>query len=310
MTQNRTLFGMGLMLAFCVLAPLLDACAKLATETIPVGQITTARFVVQAALMIPIAMMMRLDWRVSRRTLSLLLLRAVLLIVSTYFFVAATSVMPIADALAIVFVEPFILLLLGHLIFGNPVGPRRIAASVVGFMGALLVIQPSIANYGLVALLPLGTALLFALYMLVTQAVAVSLHPVMQQLHTSLIGAAICVPALILADGSGLPALDPVMPQGAAWIWLFGVGFWAAASHMCMTVALRYAPASTVAPLHYLEIVMAVFLGYVIFGDFPNTLTWAGIGVIVSSGLYVIHRERISAGQARAGLPPKRAAAE
>ena len=310
MTQNRTLFGMGLMLAFCVLAPLLDACAKLATGTIPVGQITTARFVVQAALMIPIAVLMRLDWRVSRRTLALLLLRAVLLIVSTYFFVAATSVMPIADALAIVFVEPFILLLLGHLIFGNPVGPRRIAASVVGFMGALLVIQPSIANYGLVALLPLGTALLFALYMLVTQAVAVSLHPVMQQLHTSLIGAAICVPALILADGSGLPALDPVMPQGAAWIWLFGVGFWAAASHMCMTVALRYAPASTVAPLHYLEIVMAVFLGYVIFGDFPNTLTWAGIGVIVSSGLYVIHRERISAGQARAGLPPKRAAAE
>ena len=298
------------MLAFCVLAPLLDACAKLATGTIPVGQITTARFVVQAALMIPIAVLMRLDWRVSRRTLALLLLRAVLLIVSTYFFVAATSVMPIADALAIVFVEPFILLLLGHLIFGNPVGPRRIAASVVGFMGALLVIQPSIANYGLVALLPLGTALLFALYMLVTQAVAVSLHPVMQQLHTSLIGAAICVPALILADGSGLPALDPVMPQGAAWIWLFGVGFWAAASHMCMTVALRYAPASTVAPLHYLEIVMAVFLGYVIFGDFPNTLTWAGIGVIVSSGLYVIHRERISAGQARAGLPPKRAAAE
>lgn len=310
MTQNRTLFGMGLMLAFCVLAPLLDACAKLATGTIPVGQITTARFVVQAALMIPIAVLMRLDWRVSRRTLALLLLRAVLLIVSTYFFVAATSVMPIADALAIVFVEPFILLLLGHLIFGNPVGPRRIAASVVGFMGALLVIQPSIANYGLVALLPLGTALLFALYMLVTQAVAVSLHPVMQQLHTSLIGAAFCMPALILADGSGLPALDPVMPQGAAWIWLFGVGFWAAASHMCMTVALRYAPASTVAPLHYLEIVMAVFLGYVIFGDFPNTLTWAGIGVIVSSGLYVIHRERISAGQARAGLPPKRAAAE
>ncbi len=298
------------MLAFCVLAPLLDACAKLATGTIPVGQITTARFVVQAALMIPIAVLMRLDWRVSRRTLALLLLRAVLLIVSTYFFVAATSVMPIADALAIVFVEPFILLLLGHLIFGNPVGPRRIAASVVGFMGALLVIQPSIANYGLVALLPLGTALLFALYMLVTQAVAVSLHPVMQQLHTSLIGAAFCMPALILADGSGLPALDPVMPQGAAWIWLFGVGFWAAASHMCMTVALRYAPASTVAPLHYLEIVMAVFLGYVIFGDFPNTLTWAGIGVIVSSGLYVIHRERISAGQARAGLPPKRAAAE
>ena len=296
---------MGLMLAFCVLAPLLDACAKLATATIPVGQITTARFVVQAALMIPVALWLRLDWRLSARMLGLLGLRAVLLIASTFCFVAATAVMPIADALAIVFIEPFILLLLGHLIFGNPVGPRQIAAAVVGFMGALLVIQPSIANYGLVALLPMATALLFALYMLITQAIAAHQHPVMQQVHTSWIGAVLCVPLLILADGTGAASMDPVMPQGLAWIWLFGVGFWAAASHMCMTVALRYAPASTMAPLHYLEIVTAVFLGYAVFGDFPNALTWAGIAVIVASGLYVIHRERITAAQS---LPESRAA--
>ncbi len=301
---------MGLMLAFCVLAPLLDTCAKLATATIPVGQITTARFVVQAALMIPIALGMRLDWRLPRQMLGLLSLRAVLLITSTFCFVAATAVMPIADALAIVFVEPFILLLLGHLIFGNPVGPRRIAAAVVGFMGALLVIQPSIANYGLVAVLPLATALLFALYMLITQAIAATLHPVMQQLHTSWIGAVMCLPLLLLADGTGWQTMDPIMPQGLAWAWLFGVGFWAAASHMCMTVALRYAPASTVAPLHYLEIVTAVFLGYVVFGDFPNVLTWTGIAVIVGSGLYVIHRERITAAQARQEPPPTRAAAQ
>lgn len=294
MTRQSNFPGIALMLAFCVLAPLLDTCAKLATASIPVGQITTARFVVQAALMAPVAWAMGLRWRVSSRALGLLTLRAALLIASTFSFVAATAVMPIADGLAIVFVEPFILLLLGHLIFGNPVGPRRIAASVVGFAGALLVIQPSIANYGMVALLPLGTAISFALYMLITQAMAASLHPVIQQLHTSLIGTAICVPVLWLADGSGLVSLDPVTPQGLAWLWLLGVGFWAAASHMCMTVALHYAPASTLAPLHYLEIVTAVVLGLLIFGDFPNTLTWAGIAVIVASGLYVIHRERLA----------------
>ena len=301
---------MGLVLVFCVLAPLLDTCAKLATATIPVGQITTARFVVQAALMVPVAVWLRLNWWLPAPMLGLLTVRAALLIASTFCFVAATVVMPIADALAIVFIEPFILLLLGHLIFGNPVGPRRIAACGVGFAGALLVIQPSITNYGLVALLPAATALLFALYMLITQAIAASLHPVMQQLHTSWIGSAVCVPALLLADGGGWPALDPVMPQGVAWVWLFGVGFWAAASHMCMTVALRHAPASTVAPLHYLEIVMAVFLGFVVFGDFPNALTWAGIVVIVSSGLYVIYRERITAIQALPTPKPTRAAAE
>ena len=301
---------MALMLAFCVLAPLLDTCAKLATATIPVGQITTARFVVQAAIMIPIALWLRLDWRLPMRMLGLLTVRAVLLITSTFCFVAATAVMPIADALAIVFIEPFILLLLGHMIFGNPVGPRRIAASVVGFMGALLVIQPSIANYGFVALLPLATALLFALYMLITQAIAATVHPVTQQLHTSMIAAVLCLPLLLLADGSGWHMMDPVLPQGVAWIWLFGVGFWAAASHMCMTVALRYAPASTVAPLHYLEIVSAVLLGYVVFGDFPNALTWAGIAVIVASGLYVIHRERITACQALPTRPSGMPAAE
>jgi drug/metabolite transporter (DMT)-like permease len=70
-----------------------------------------------------------------------------------------------------------------------------------------------------------------------------------------------------------------------------------------MTVALKYAPASTLAPLHYLEIISAVFLGYMVFGDFPNWMTWAGIVVIVGSGIYVIHRERLTAAQIRAELP-------
>jgi drug/metabolite transporter (DMT)-like permease len=62
-----------------------------------------------------------------------------------------------------------------------------------------------------------------------------------------------------------------------------------------MTYALRFAPSATLAPLHYLEIVAAVALGYLVFGDFPNAMTWAGIAVIVGSGLYIIHRERITA---------------
>jgi len=97
---------------------------------------------------------------------------------------------------------------------------------------------------------------------------------------------------MVLADGTGLAALDPVWPTGWNWLWLFMVGFWAAVSHMCMTYALKFAPSATLAPLHYLEIVTAVILGYLIFDDFPNAMTFAGIAVIVSSGLYIIHRER------------------
>ena len=303
MTQDRPLLGIGLMLAFCVLAPLLDTASKLATETIPVGQITAARFFVQGALMVPVALLMGYSWRLGRRDAWLLLARAVFLLASTYGFVAGVQVMPIADALAIVFVEPFILLILGYLIFGDHIGPRRIIASIVGFIGALFVIQPSITAFGLVALFPLLSAFCFAAYMLVTRAMASSVPPVMQQLHTSIAGSLICLAIIAIADVTHWPTLDPVMPQGLAWLWLFGVGFWAAVSHMCMTMALKFTPASTLAPIHYLEILPAILLGYLVFGDFPNTLTWIGIAIIVGSGLYIIHREQRVAARIRAAQP-------
>ena len=295
--------GLLLMVAFCLFAPLLDAASKLATTAIPVGQITTARFVFQFLVMLPVILVMRLDWRAKRSDLALLAFRAITLILSTYSFVAAVQFMPIADAIAIVFVMPFILMFLGKIIFGNPIGPRRIYASMIGFLGALLVIQPSLSDYGLVALFPLGCAVAFSFYEMATQAMSNRVHPVTMQIHTSIAGSALCLPLIWLANGSGIAELDPVMPDALNWLWLFGVGFWAAVSHLCITTAMKYAPASTLAPLHYLELPMAVFLGYAIFGDFPNPLTWAGIALITGSGLYIITHEHLSA-QAHPMPPP------
>ena len=291
---DRILTGVMLMLAFCVLAPLLDVSAKLATATLPVGQIVVARFVVQAGLMLPFVALMGLDWRISRRMTGYVMARAVCLMLATYCFVAAVAVMPIADALAIVFVEPFILLVLGRMLFGDEVGPRRIIASTIGFLGALLVIQPSISAFGWVALFPLGTAFTFAAYMLITRQMSRSMHPVTMQLHTALAGAAICLPLMAGFNDSGIRELDAIMPRGIEWLWLFGVGFWAACSHMCMTYALKFAPSATLAPLHYAELISAVTLGYLIFDDFPNLMTWAGIAIITGSGLYIIYREHVN----------------
>lgn len=287
--------GALLMVAFGIMAPLLDAFSKLATAQIPVGQITAARFVFQGLCMLPVFAIARPVWRGRRADLALILARACCLILSTYFFVSAVQYMAIADAIAIVFVMPFMIMFLGRLIFGNPIGRTRVVASALGFGGALLVIQPSLAAYGLVALFPLGCAAAFCFYEFATQAMADRVDPVSMQLHTSIAGSLVALPVLWAFDGSGVTPLDPVMPDAANWLWLFGVGFWAAASHFCMTLALRHAPAATLAPLHYLELPMAVFLGFAIFGDFPNLLTWVGMGVIVASGLYVIGHEHRSA---------------
>jgi len=296
-STDRILAGVALMLGFCVTAPLLDVAAKLASDTVPVGQITAARFIVQCALMAPFVWIMRLSLRVPREHWPALLLRALFLFVSTFCFIAAIRVMPLADALAIVFVAPFIVLLVGKFYLGEDVGPRRVGAALVGFVGVLFVIQPSFAAFGTVALFPLGTAVGFAFYILVTRGLSRRVHPVTLQFHTGLIASLLCLPVMILAQGTGAELLDPVWPQGIAWFWLFGVGFFATVSHMMMTYALSLAPSATLAPLQYLELPVATLLGYLVFGDFPNALTLTGIAIIIGSGLYMIHRERVTARQ-------------
>ena len=289
---DRVFPAMMLMIGFCVTAPMLDVFAKLAAETIPVGQITAARFIVQAILMLPICWMAGLSARLDWGNLPLMIGRSVCLLAATYCFIAAIRVMPIADALAIAFVEPFIILILGYLVFRDKIGPRRIIASAVGFGGALLVIQPSLAVFGALALYPLGTAFTFAAYMIITRGLSKSVNPLVMQYQTAMIATFICFPILFFGNGTEVLDIDPVWPEGIFWIWLIGVGVFAAGSHLMMTYALGMAPASTLAPLHYLEIVTAVAVGYLIFGDFPNWLTWLGIAIIVSSGLFVIYRER------------------
>lgn len=294
-TTDNILIGVALMLGFCVTAPLLDVAAKLAASSVPVGQITAARFFVQCALMAPVIWVMGLSLHVPKAQWLALISRALLLLFATFCFIAAIRVMPLADALAIVFVAPFIVLLVGKFYLGENVGLRRVGAAIVGFVGVLFVIQPSFAAFGAVALIPLGTAVAFAFYILVTRGLSRRMHPVALQFHTGLVASLFCAPILILSQGSGSDLFDPVWPTGIAWLWLFGAGFFATVSHMMMTYALSLAPSATLAPLQYFELPVATFFGYLVFSDFPNALSLTGIAIIISAGLYMIHRERITA---------------
>ena len=296
-STDKILTGVALMLGFCITAPLLDVAAKLASSSVPVGQITAARFIVQCALMAPFLKVMHLSMLVAREQWLPLIFRALLLLFATFCFITAIRVMPLADALAIVFVAPFIVLLFGKFYLDEEVGPRRIGACLVGFIGVLFVIQPSFAAFGAVALIPLGTAVAFALYILVTRGLSRRLHPVVLQFHTGLIASLFCIPVLFLAQGTGSDLLDPVWPKGIAWLWLFGAGFFATLSHMMMTYALSLAPSATLAPLQYFELPVATLFGYLVFQDFPNTLSLMGIAIIICAGLYMIHRERINSKQ-------------
>ena len=301
---DRVPLGVALMLGFCLIAPIIDVAAKLASESTSQGTITLARFTVQAVLMAPLLPLLALDLRLPRRLWGAVALRAAMALVSTFAFVAAVAVMPLADAVAIVYVLPFMVMLLGWGLLGERVGPRRLAAAAAGFGGALLVIQPNFADFGAVALLPLVAALSFSIYVLVTRQMR-GMHPVAMQFHTAWVAVLIGVPAMAVA-GAGLgwePAQIDLRLPGAVWATLFVMGLAASVSHLSMTYALRFAPSSTLAPLGYLEIPVVTVMGFVVFADLPGAMAWTGIAVITGAGLYVIHRERVNA---RALTPPVR----
>ena len=162
---SKTLNGILLMVGFCIFGPAIDVFAKLAGNAdIPVFQISASRFALQALFLLPFALYYGLLRWPKKVEAGLHLLRGSLILIATSFFFAALKYMPIADAISIFFIEPFILTLLGALFLGEPVGWRRIIACLVGFCGALLVIQPQYETVGLAAAFPIGTAICFAFY--------------------------------------------------------------------------------------------------------------------------------------------------
>jgi len=292
MAPDRVSLGIALMLGFTVTAPLIDTFAKLSAAHVVVAQIVAARFVVQAALLVPLSAVCGWAHRPARREVALQCGRATLILVATGFFVAALAVMPLADAVAIFFVEPFILILLGTLILGEPNSWQRLALCLVGLAGSWLVIQPNFAELGPAAFLPLGTAVAFACYMLLTRAMARQMHPVTLQGYTALAASLIMLPLLIGGYGFEIEALTLRWPSLEVMGMLLGVGLASTVAHLFISFALSMASAGIIAPIQYFEIVVATLLGYWVFNDLPDPLAMTGIVVIIASGVGIYTRER------------------
>jgi drug/metabolite transporter (DMT)-like permease len=310
MTQDRPVLGIILMLGFCVLAPLGDATAKLLGPRVGVGELVAVRFAIQLAVLAPVVWLSGQNLRVEHRLMRLITIRTVLHILGIAMMYMSLLYLPLADAVAIAFVMPFIMLLLGHYVLGEEVGHRRILACCVGFIGTLLVIQPSFAEVGWPALLPLGVAVDFALFMLVTRQVAKDVDPVVLQTVTGAMAIAVLIPLLILLYPFDFKGLGIVIPTRNDLLLLLALGGLGTVAHLVMTWSLRYAPSATLAPMQYLEIPVAALVGWLVFRDFPDGLALVGIGITISAGLYILFREQSLSRQARAALDQGRSAAE
>ena len=288
-------WGMALISISMLMIPGLDAFAKLLGQQCGWLEITFWRFFMQTLLMLPFVIISR-AWTVPKGTLALQMVRGLLLATATAFFFAALKSLPMAEAISIFFMQPLILTLLSALLLGEQLRFRRLGAILVGFMGTLIILQPSFLVFGWAATLPMASALMMALYMIVTRHLSAHVGAVQMQFLGSVTSMVVLAALLAIVgwselDGGGMTALS--MTQIS---WVIGMGIIATSAHMLMVLSTKYAPANLLAPFQYLEIIGASTLGFLVFGDVPADSTFAGVAIIIASGLYLFHRERVNSG--------------
>lgn len=273
--------GVAAMILAMVLLPFADALSKLLVQTYPAEQITWARNLFHTAMLLPIFV-----WRGGSQSLKSLIqrdqiIRGLAFVFMTACYVASLFWLPLADALAIVFLFPMLVTILAGLWLGEHIGVARWLAVIAGFAGAMLVIQPGFQSWTPGIPLAFTAAILTAIYVIMTRQMSA---------HASRL-TLLMAPALI-----GMLALTPtlpfrwVTPDLTGWIVMIAIAGFGAAAHLLIITAYARAEASTIAPLGYTQIIMATLLGYLLFADMPDAMTFVGMAIIFVSGLFVSQR--------------------
>lgn len=276
--------AIGFAVAGIALFGLLDMQAKVLGGLYPVAEVVWARYAGHCLLMLVVLGPRHGLGLVRTRRLGVQLLRGVLLLLSTGFFFAALSYLPLAEAAAIGFVAPLLVTLLSIPMLGERVGWRRLTAVAVGFGGVLVILRPGGSLFTPAAALPLCTAVAYSLYQILTRRIGTSENPVASLFYTSLVGAA----AMMLV----IPFVW-VTPDWRHVPMLLSLGICGGVGHFLMIRALQLAPVSIIAPFSYSAMIWSLVFGWLVFGQFPDQVSLVGIAIVIASGLYVAYRESV-----------------
>lgn len=277
---DRVLLGAGLMALAMVIIPMRDGIAKHMTDALPVFTIAWGTYVSAAFFAMPIAAALHGPRALIPAGLGSQTARTLLLVASmTIFFMSLRSV-PLANAISAYFVAPFVAAGLAPFVLGERLSRVTMLSVIGGFAGVLIVLRPS-GVFDANILWAVLAGVLFALYMLATRLAARQAPPMAALAYQAGLGALVLTPfALGAGTGGSLAFLGAFAAIGALQCL----------SHGLSIAAFRFAPAAALAPLVYLEIVAAVIVGLIAFGDWPGLHTWIGIAVILAAGSLVALR--------------------
>lgn len=263
----------------------LDASGKwIMTAGVSLWVLSWVRYVVHLMLVLGLALPTRGTAVFRSNRPKAQVLRGVLMLLATLSFFTTLHYLPQAEATAINFLAPLIMLALAPWVLKEPARMSRWVAAIVGFLGVMLIIRPGAGLDPVGTMFGLITACVFACQFLANRRLAVD-DPFTTLIWSGAIGA-ICLTALMpFVLGQAIPVLKAL----SFWQWaiLISTGFWGALGHLLQIQAYRLAPASMLAPFVYLQIVSAAGLGWLIWGVFPDALTWLGIAIVCASGISI-----------------------
>ena len=213
------------------------------------------------------------------------ILRGSCLAGATLCFFSAIFVMPLASAMALAFVAPVFTAIFGAIFLGEKIRLPVIAACIVALCGVALVLRPNVAELGLAAFLPLASALFFSVMIVANRAAGGQGSALSMQAFMAIVAAPLLICAALVGHFSGMQSLQVGVPDWSVVARCVVVAITASAAHWLAYLGTERAGASTIAPTTYVQMLVAVTLGWWWFGDVPDAVTLGGAAIIICAGL-------------------------
>jgi drug/metabolite transporter (DMT)-like permease len=287
MTSSRNITGIIAMCAAMALFVINDTLVKLAAKELPTHQILFLRGLFATTLICAAVVQKGLHRNLAGLRSPLVLTRCLIEVFIAYTFIGALAVLPLADINAILLLSPLMITVIAALVLKETVRWRRWSAVLVGFIGMLLVVKPGGSTFQAAALLALMSTTGVAVRDVLTRRIPADIP-------TLIIAASGIV--IMTVSGGLLSLASPwVAVSSQTLLYLAGAAIMVLLGNVAIIMAFRDVDISAVSPFRYTLIVWAVIAGILVFGDMPTPMAWIGIGLIVSSGLYTLYRESITA---------------
>jgi drug/metabolite transporter (DMT)-like permease len=285
--EERPLAAIGLVLLSLAVFSGLDAISKVLVADYSPVLITWGRYAANLVLLLPFVP--RAGARpFASASIGLQIGRGIAMGGSSVLFIAGLATMAMPDATAVAFAAPLIVTALSIPFLGERVGIRRWSAVAVGFLGVVVIVQPGASTFHPASLFPLASAACWATGLVITRRIKTRDATLTTLLYTTLV-------AFLIASAFLPWVWQPLNLRAVALIAVMGV--LSSAGQYFLLLGYQRGPASLLAPFSYMQIITSTFWGAVLFGTWPGVATLTGAAIVVASGLYVLHRERVRRGE-------------